>query len=50
MLDVVMVKYLLDIFVDKRSAIISNNLVRDAESVDYMLSDEVCNSWACILL
>ena len=36
-LDVAMVKYFPDIFVDKRSAIISNDLVRDAKSVKYVL-------------
>ena len=43
-LDVAMVKYFPDIFVDKRSAIVSNNLVRDAKSTDYVLSDEIYNS------
>ena len=49
-LHVMMVKYILDIFVDKRSAIVSNKIVRDAKFADYVLSDEICNSWACSLL
>ena len=50
MLDVVMVKKFSDILVDKRSAIISNNLERNAKPADYVLSDEIGNSWAYSLL
>ena len=44
MLDVAMVKQFTDILVDKRSAIITNNLMRDAKSTNYLLTDEICNS------
>ena len=44
MLDMAMVKQFPNIFVDKRSAIVSNNLVRDTKSTDYVLSDEIYNS------
>ena len=50
MLDMAMVKQFPDIFVDKRSAVISNNLVRNAKLADYVLLDEIGNSWACGLL
>ena len=39
-----MVKQFPDIFVDKRSAIISNNLAKDAKPANYVLSDEIGNS------
>ena len=44
MLDVTMVKQFTNILVDKRSAIITNNLMRDAKSTNYLLTDEICNS------
>ena len=45
MLDVAMVKQLTDIFVDKRSAIIADDLMGDAKSTNYVLTDEICNRW-----
>ena len=45
MLDVVMVKQFTDILVDKRSAIITDDLMRDAKSTNYVLADEICNCW-----
>ena len=44
MLDMAMVKQFTDTLVDKRSAIITNNLMRDAKSTNYLLTDEICNS------
>ena len=44
-LDVAMVKQFTDILVDKRSAIITDNLMRDAKSTNYVLTDEICNCW-----
>ena len=44
MLDVAMVKQFTDILVGKRSSIITNNLMRDAKSTNYLLTDEICNS------
>ena len=43
MLDVAMVKQFTDILVGKRSAIITNNLMRGAKSTNYLLTDEICN-------
>ena len=43
MLDVAMVKQFTDILVDKRSAIITDDLIRDAKSTNYVLTDEICN-------
>ena len=43
MLDVVMVKQFTDILVNKRSAIIANDLMGDAKSINYVLTDEICN-------
>ena len=45
MLNVAMVKQLMDIFVDKTSAIIANDLMGDAKSTNYVLMDEICNCW-----
>ena len=45
MLDVAMVKQFMDILVDKRSAIITDDLMRDAKSTNYVLTDEICNCW-----
>ena len=42
-LDVAMVKQFTDILVDKRSAIITDDLIRDAKSTNYVLTDEICN-------
>ena len=44
-LDVVMVKQLADIFVDKGSTIISDNLMGIAKPTNYVLTDEICNHW-----
>ena len=45
MLDVAMVKQFTDILIDKRSAIITENLMREAKSTNYMLTNEICNCW-----
>ena len=45
MLDVAMVKQFTDVLVDKRSAIITDDLMRDAKSTNYVLIDEICNCW-----
>ena len=41
MLDVAMVKQFTDILVDKRSAIIADDLMGDAKSTNYVLTDEI---------
>ena len=43
MLDVAMVKQFTDILVDKRSAIIADDLMEDAKSTNYVLTNEICN-------
>ena len=43
MLDMVMVKQLMDIFVDKRNAIIVDDLMGDAKSTNYVLTNEIRN-------
>ena len=43
MLNVVMVKQYIDIFVDKGSAVIADNLIGNAKSTNYVLTDEICN-------
>ena len=43
MLDVAMVKQLTDIFGDKRGAIIADDLMGDAKSTNYVLTDEIRN-------
>ena len=45
MLDVAMVKQFTNILVDKRSAIVTDDLIRDAKSTNYVLTDEICNCW-----
>ena len=45
MLDVAMVKQFTDILIDKRSAIITENLMREAKSTNYVLTNEICNCW-----
>ena len=50
MLDVAMVKQFMDILVDKRSAIITDDLIRDAKSTNYVLTDEICNCWTSSFL
>ena len=45
MLNVVMVKQYIDIFVDKGSAVIADNLIGNAKSTNYVLTDEICNCW-----
>ena len=45
MLDVAMVKQFMDILVDKKSAIIADDLMGDAKSTNYVLADEICNCW-----
>ena len=50
MLDVAMVKQFMDILVDKRSAIITDDLMRDAQSTNYVLTDEICNCWTSSFL
>ena len=45
MLDVAIVKQFVDIFVDKGSTIIAKDLMRNAKSINYMLTDEICNRW-----
>ena len=41
MLDVAMVKQFTDILIDKRSAIITENLMREAKSTNYVLTNEI---------
>lgn len=55
MLDMVMVKQFIDIFIDKESAIIADDLMGDAKSTNYMLMDEIYNcgsggflQWDCL--
>ena len=43
MLNVAMIKQFTNIFVDKGSAIIANNLMGNAKSTNYVLTDEICN-------
>ena len=50
MLDVAMVKQFMDILVDKMSAIITDDLMRDAKSTNYVLTDEICNCWTSSFL
>ena len=50
MLNVAMVKQFTNIFVDKGSAIITNNLMGNAKPTNYVLTDEICNCWTGSLL
>ena len=45
MLDVVMVKQFVDIFVDKGSTIIVENLMGNAKPTNYVLTNEICDRW-----
>ena len=45
MLDVAMVKQFANIFVNKGSTIIANNLMGNAKPTNYVLTDDICNRW-----
>ena len=43
MLNMAIVKQFTDIFVNKGSTIIADNLIGNAKSTNYVLTDEICN-------
>ena len=43
MLNMAIVKQFTDIFVNKGSNIIADNLIGNAKSTNYVLTDEICN-------
>ena len=50
MLNVAMVKQFANIFVDKRSTIITKDLMGNAKSINYMFTNEICHCWTSSFL